>query len=504
MMQDPKTRQQAQDKLDEMANKAEGQDKKDLENAAKQAGEMGRQAASKEPGAKPDQKLTPEDLKKAADKLANGTEKEKQEARDQLDKMMKDPKAAAEAQKQLQQMADNAKTPEEKQALADAAKHAGERAKDLAQKQPQPKDGQGADPKALKEAADKLANGTEKEKQEARDQLKKMMQDPKAAKDAQDKLREMANNAKTPEEKQALQDAAKQAEQLAKETGPKDKPGPKPEDLKNMADKLAGKDEKAKDEARRQLEDMMKDPKARDEAIKQLEDMANNAKPEDKQALQEALKQAAEMAKNSPPKGDTPDLKDLADKLDKMDPEAKEKLRKQLEEAMKDPKTREELDKAAKEMARQPKTPDQQKKFDELMRQMGGHFPDYVGTPDPADPRNKLKSAELLLEKFKKNVTDEEFQKRLGWTPEQIDKWMKDQEEAIAALRKQAEKGDWRTNRDVKSPAAGGPSAVQLDPKEAGKLLRGGQAPPPPGYVDPYKKFTTEPAGGGGATEPKR
>jgi len=504
MMQDPKTRQQAQDKLDEMANKAEGQDKKDLENAAKQAGEMARQAASKDPSAKPDQKLSPEDLKKAADKLANGTEKEKQEARDQLDKMMKDPKAAAEAQKQLQQMADNAKTEQEKQALADAAKHAGERAKELAQKEPQPKDGQGVDPNALKDAADKLANGTEKEKQEARDQLKKMMQDPKAAKDAQNKLREMADNAKTDEEKQALQDAAKQAEQLVKEMGPKDRPAPKPEDLKNMADKLAGKDDKAKEDARRQLEDMMKDPKSREEALKQLEEMAKNAKPEDKEALQEALKQAAQMAKNPPPNADPKDLKDLADKLDKMDPEAREKLRKQLEEAMKDPKTREELDKAAKELAQQPKTPEEQRKFDELMRQMGGHFPDYKGTPDPADPRNKLKSAELLLEKFKKNVTDKEFQERLGWNQEQIDKWMKDQEATIAALRKQAEKGDWRTNRDVKSPAAGGPSPVQLDPKEAGNLLRGGQAPPPPGYVDPYKKFTTEQSGGPKAAEPKR
>jgi hypothetical protein len=504
MMQDPKTRQQAQDKLDEMANKAEGQDKKDLQDAAKQAGEMARQAVSKEPGARPDPKLTPEDLKNAADKLANGTEKEKQEARDQLDKMMKDPKAAAEAQKQLQQMADNAKTDEEKQALADAAKHAGERAKELAQKQPQPKDGQGIDPKALKDAADKLANGTEKEKQEARDQLKKMMQDPKAAKEAQDKLREMANNAKTDEEKQALKDAAKQAEQLAKEMGPKDKPAPKPEDLKNMADKLAGKDEKAKEEARRQLEDMMKDPKAREEAMKQLEEMAKNAKPEDKEALQEALKQAAQMAKNQPPQADPKDLKDLAEKLDKMDPEAKEKLRKQLEEAMKDPKTREEMEKAAKEMAQQPKTPDQQRKFDELMRQMGGHFPDYVGTPDPADPRNKLKSAELLLEKFKKNITDKEFQERLGWKQEQIDRWMKDQEATIAALRKQAEKGDWRTSNNVRPPTAGGPSPVNLEPKQGGDLLRGGQAPPPPGYVDPYKKFTTEQSGGPRAAEPKR
>ena len=131
-----------------------------------------------------------------------------------------------------------------------------------------------------------------------------MMQDPKAAKEAQEKLREMANNAKTAEDKKALEDAAKQAAQIAKEMGPKDKPAPKPADLKNMADKLAGKDEKAKADARKQLADMMKDPKAREEALKRLGEMAKNAKAEDKQALQEALKQATELAKNPPPPPD--------------------------------------------------------------------------------------------------------------------------------------------------------------------------------------------------------
>ena len=50
MMQDPKTGKEAQDKLNEMANKAEGQDKKDLENAAKQAGEMAKEMANEGPG----------------------------------------------------------------------------------------------------------------------------------------------------------------------------------------------------------------------------------------------------------------------------------------------------------------------------------------------------------------------------------------------------------------------------------------------------------------------
>src|SRR6478609_5734464 len=134
---------------------------------------------------------------------------------------------------------------------------------------------------------------------------------------------------------------------------------------------------------------------------------------------------------------------------------AKKELRKKFEEAMKDPKTREEYEKLAKEMAKQPKTPEEQKQFEDLMRHMGGHFPDYVGKPDPADPRNKLKSAELLLDKFNKDRAG--LIKQLGWTQEEADKWVKDQEATIAALRKQAEKGDWRTDRNVRPTVGGGP-----------------------------------------------
>jgi hypothetical protein len=489
MMQDPKTRRQAQDKLNEMASKAQGQDKKDLESAAKQAGDMANQMAGKEPGPKPDQKIDPKDLKAAAEKLAHGSEKEKQEARDRLDQMMKDPKAAAEAEKQLEQMAKDAKTPEEKQALQDAAKKAGELAKGNPPKM---------DPKELADAAKKLANGTPEEKQRAAEQLKEMMKDPQKAEEARKQLEEMAKNA-TPEDKQALQDAAKQ---LAKEMGPKENSQPKPEDLKNIADKLAGSDPKAKKEAQKQLQEMMKDPKAREEALKHLEDMAKTAKPDDQKAIQEALKQANEIAKNQPPKPDAKDLQDLAKQLDKMDPKAKEELRKKFEEAMKDPKTREEYEKLAKEMAKQPKTPEEQKQFEDLMHHMGGHFPDYVAKPDPADPRNKLKSAELLLEKFNKDRA--KLIEQLGWTQEQADKWAKDQEATIAALRKQAEKGDWRTDRNVRPTVGGGPTKVTLDPKNGGDLKKGSQAPPPPGYVDPYRKFTTDGSNAGKAGEPRR
>jgi collagen type III alpha len=567
MMQDPKTRQQAQDKLRDMAKKAEGQDKQNLQDAADKADQL----AKKQPGGNPEQKLDPQALKDAAEKLANGTEKEKQEARDQLDKMMKDPKAAAEAQKQLQDMAKNAKTPEQKEALEKAAEKAGE----MAKKQPGGTQDQKLDPQALKDAAEKLANGTEKEKQEARDQfdkmmkdpktaaeaqsqlqdmaknaktpeqkealekaaekagemakgqtpkvdpkdladtakklangtpeekerakqqLKDMMKDPKAAEQAKDMLKDMANQAKTPEDKKALQDAANEAEKLAKEMGPKDKPDPK--DLKDLADKMAGNDPKAKQEAQDKLKDMMKDPKARDEALKQLNEMAKNAKPEDKKALEDALKQANEMAKNQP-QPDPKDLAEMAKQLDKLDPEAKENLRKQLEEAMKDPKVREEMKKKAEEFAKQPKTPQEQKNFDDLMKQLAGKWPDFDIKPIEADPRHRLRTMELRLDKFQK---DKSIPDRLNWTQEEIDKWVKDQQTAITELRKQLEKDDWQRDRTAVSPIRTGPEAVQLNPKGSSDGNKGTRVAPPSGYGDPYKRFTTEQPGGRPG-EPKR
>ena len=104
-----------------------------------------------------------------------------------------------------------------------------------------------------------------------------------------------------------------------------------------------------------------------------------------------------------------------------------------------------------------------------------------------------------MLEDFKKNTENKDFRSRLKWTPEQEAQWIKDQEAAIAALRMQAEKGDWRKDRNARSPIDTGPSTVKLDPKVGNDPLRGNRPPPPAGYADPYKKFT-----GGPTSEPKK
>ena len=152
--------------------------------------------------------------------------------------------------------------------------------------------------------------------------------------------------------------------------------------------------------------------------------MAKNAKPEDQKALQDALKQANEMAKNQPPKPDAKDLRDLAKQLDKMDPKAKEELRKKFERGDEGPED------AGGDTRRWPRRwlssrrrREEQKQFDDLMNQMGGTSR-TTRAPDPADPRNKLKSAELLLEKFKEDRREFEQAARLDQGAE-ADKWMR-------------------------------------------------------------------------------
>jgi hypothetical protein len=154
------------------------------------------------------------------------------------------------------------------------------------------------------------------------------------------------------------------------------------------------------------------------------------------------------------------------------------------------------MKKRSEEMAKD-MPPAEKKQFDDMMRQLGG--PDYKdqGKPIAADLSNRLKSAELLLDQFKKNT---EVRDRLGWTKEEEEQWIKDQEAAIEAMRKQSEKSDFRIDRGARSPIAGGPAGIKLDPKDTGDARQQGRYAPPSGYVDPYKRFT----GGGRPAEPKR
>ena len=192
------------------------------------------------------------------------------------------------------------------------------------------------------------------------------------------------------------------------------------------------------------MEEILKDPKTRDQAMEQMSEMAKNASSEDvKKALQEMMKKGNEAAKNDQKKLDPKDLQDLAKKFDNLDEKTKQDLAKKFEDALKDPELQKEMKKQADEVAKNG-TPEQKKQFDDMMKQLGrGQYPDLGGTPDPADPKNRLKAAELTLTDFKKRMADRTSEKleEAGWTQADIDRWMKDQQATIDALRHQAMKG---------------------------------------------------------------
>src|SRR5262249_5285692 len=59
-----------------------------------------------------------------------------------------------------------------------------------------------------------------------------------------------------------------------------------------------------------------------------------------------------------------------------------------------------------------------------------------------ADPRHRLRSAELQLEQFKKHQDDPELLKKLGWTEEQYKEFVKEYEKAVANLKEDVARGD--------------------------------------------------------------
>ncbi|MEZ6142960.1 MAG: hypothetical protein R3B84_20540 [Zavarzinella sp.] len=479
LMRNPKTREQTRDKLDEMKKNAQDElTKKKADELSRQGEKAAQDADQQQPNkenvdelAKKNRSDNPLDRQGAEEKMKEWMKNEqtKKDLKDQVDELKKrDPEAADQLQKKMYRAEQaNRQEAQEKQNLDELSKKMG-----------------GNDPMA---------------KEQAKKDLQEMMNDPAKRDKAIEQLKEMAKNEKDPNKKQQLQDAAQQAEEMAK-NGNQNQPDPK--QLEDLAKKMGGNDPMAKEQAKKDLQEMLKDPAKRDQAIEKLKEMAKNA-PENsdmKKDLEKALDEAKEMAKN-PPKMDGKDLADMVKKMNEnLDPKEKEKQQKQFEEMMKDENLRKKMQDMAKEMQ---KTPEGKKQLEDFLKNMGGTVNNEF-TPLVADPRNRLKSAELLLDKFKKNISDEEFRKSLNWTDAEWQEWMKNQEALISALKKQVASSDWNGDKTQASVLDKGPRKVTLEPGANGDLLRGGRYAPPPGYENAYRDFTKTLSGVKPTTQPRK
>ena len=71
------------------------------------------------------------------------------------------------------------------------------------------------------------------------------------------------------------------------------------------------------------------------------------------------------------------------------------------------------------------------------------------------DARNRAKSAELQLEQFEKNKTNDKLLKDLGMTPEEYARFLDDFKKETAKLKKEADDLDQAREHDVKGAGLG-------------------------------------------------
>jgi collagen type III alpha len=434
-----------------------------------QPGDMGQEKpmpgknpqAGQEKPANGTQKPDPKEMQDAIKDLKSGDPKKEQAARDKLDKMMgKENREAAEKEaEQLEKdlkSEDPAKREAAKKEIEDFAKKAQENAKNQKpegqQSEGKPgEEGQKPDPKEMQDAIKDLKSGDPKKEQAARDKLDKMMgkENREAAeKEAEQIEKDLKSDdpAKQAAAKKKLEDFAKKAQEQAKgQNGKSGEDGQKPEGQKPSKEEI----EKAQEQ--------LKDLTSKDDAKRQAAEKAIDEKI-GKEAREEMQK----------------DLKDLNSGDPKKAQDAKERLEKRAKES--------------------------QGKSDGMKPPRGpGDRDEEPGEKLKDDPKNRLKTAELQLKQFEKAKADQELQKKLGYTPEQYEKFVKGYEDMVNRLRDDVAKTD-----PTKPTTPGGPTTIKVGegsgraldkrPDATASGTGAGPGTAPPGYSEAQRKFAEEAA----------
>lgn len=387
--------------------------------------------------------------KKLDDKLGEQNRKEIEKQAGDLNSADKDKKAAAE--KKVEDIANKANR---------------EQAKGGPAGEPKPK----VDPKDVQQAIDDLKSGDPAKKEAARRKL-----DEQLGKGAGDKAEEALKDAQNPDKnKQAegqkkLDNLKQQAEQLAKnqqaKSGPEGQPDPK---QKGQPDPK----QKGKELTKKEVDDLVKkagdltseDPKKREAAEQEFDQKLGK---ENREKIQDALK------KQQNQKG--------------TDEQAAKEARKRVEE-----------------MANkgEPK--------DDGRRSSPGQKPETINPALEDNPANRLKSAELQLEKFKRNKDNKEVLDRLKWTPEQYEEFLRSYEKEVDRLRAEATKPEVPPELPV---PPGPPTGNVNDGGRVGARQSGGPGSPmlgggggafvPPGFDKALEGFRKDATKIGGSARPQ-
>lgn len=430
-------------------------------------------------------------------------------------------KADPEKVKQAARDSNSPDPQKRKQAKGELDRELGERSKEATEAG---KDLDSPDEQKRREAENKLERLTREANQEKQDRKN----------NAQAKKNEPEKKSDTAELERKKKNKDNQGGGESGDTDPKDA-GNAAKDLatgdeakKNAArdklDKSVGKD--ARQQAEQEAKDIEKDlksddPQKRDAAQKKLDELAKKA---ENQADEMNKKNRAAQAKKEPGKGEGKEptkeeieaMQKKAEDLVSNDKDKRAAAEKDLDQQIGE-QNRKDLQKAMEDAkSGDPQRQDQaKKKLDEMVKKAHGANGPLEGERNPPkgtasdelplpkkhedDPKNRLKSAELQLRKFKEVKDDPELLNRAGFkNPEEFDRFLKGQEEMVERLRTQVAEAD--RNPPPETPA--GPVGPVKDAGEARKLDKAnakesgagvaGPAFAPPGFSKAQQDFQSK------------
>ncbi len=478
----PEKRKEIQDglKSDKPAERKAAQDKLDQYAPP---GQEGKPSGEKPPaGQQPTPKGGPsrDEIKDAASKLNSPDPAERKQAQDTIDKAIgkeareqaqkdaeqlkkdltgDDPAKQKSAREKLDKLAKDLKEQQAKENAANAPKSGGEPEGGA----PNNKKGGAQAAKDAEKAARDLANGTPEEKQAARDTLDKTVGESKRQeieKQTEDatKAAQSGGAKEQADAKRKLDDVAKQAGQdAAGKSGGQSEQGEQGEGKQPSPEEVRAAQEKAKQLA----DDLTGDDQAKREAAEKAVD--DQIGKEKREQLQRDLKDA---------KSDDPAKSEAA----------KRRLEKGAEEAANKADGRPQKDGKPGEPG-----------------PGGGGRPEGERVPVKDDPLDRLRTAELQLADFEKVKADPALQKRLGYTPEQYQRFLDSFRKVVETERAAVKEAE------AKTPAATGPKVdlstgskgrkVEAKPG-AGSVAGSAVGKAPPGYSEAQRRFAEEAAKG--------
>jgi hypothetical protein len=513
---DPNARADAQKEITKVRDGIKDQGKKDqFDQAMGQIGKaVDKQRQDQQAANQKAQRQTAEQI---ANDLNSGDPAKEQAAQQKLEDALKDPKNGQAVKNELDKLKKNADAGAKKK-IDDAVHQAEEKiAKGADQAGPKKED--------IQQIAKDLNSGDAAKQKDAQQKLDEMFKDPNQRGIVKNEMEKIKKDMSDQAAKQKIDEAMKKAdENLAKKDGPAQ---PSKDDLRKLAGDLNSKDAGIQQAAQQKLEDLLKDRQSGQAVKDELKNIARED-PQAKPGIDNALRQAEQnlAKKGDAHKIDPKDVQKLIKDMQSKDLKDIERAEKKLNEIMNDPAKREDFQNQVGEMLKDPQQSKEVRqaleKLKEIAKQNPGKSGDVVdhtgkkpadnettnATPGSvADLKNRFKAGELTLERFKKNITNEEFRKELGWTDEQIAAYMKKKELQLKALNSQieaAQKDDSPTSRTGKSSLNGGVEKIDADPKESSGASASGKFIAPPGFSDPYRRFTDEMSGNQRTSEPKR